>query len=578
MFGGGGTQKGLMSIVYGGIVFAIAMVFIVQFRPGSGQETASLTQQCAVTVRDRCVEPKEFLASLGLAAPRGADENRLRAMGIRRQLADGVVERTLLVQDAKRLNITVSEDEINAELVKGRFRVSLPQARRDLAFYLRLQDEGAEGVRLLDVNNPDTGKFDYKVYSRVVRLTTNRSPSEFKEMQREEIIAERMRKLVASRASVTDAEAFDAFQREKSSAKLEVVRLDRDYFATKYVDVSPKSVEAWAKDHGKDIDESWTARKSSFPAGCVKARHILVQVQSTTVPQGHPREEAQSLIEKARTRLSKGELFPVVAASMSEDSASAEKGGDLGCIAKGKYPQAFDDAVFAQKKPGLIDTVVETNYGFHLVDVELIVSDDAAKAEAQGRMQIAKELMLSFETEKLISETAKRIQEAAQKGTALAQAIDTVLAQLDEERGLSKKKDDKKKDDEEAPPEPGRPYVETTASFSLVDGNPIDGVVQGQNVVEMAFRLTKPGEVGSDLVRLKNGYAVIQLKERKSVTREDFDKERNDYLSRMLYVKQHDLVVSYVEQLRKAAEKEITIAEKWVQEPKRRGGDSDEEE
>ena len=98
MLGGGGTQKGFMSFVYGGIVLAIAMVFIVQFRPGSGRETASLTRQCAVTIRDRCIEPKEFLASLGLAAPRGADDDRLRAMQIRRQVAEGLIERTLLVQ------------------------------------------------------------------------------------------------------------------------------------------------------------------------------------------------------------------------------------------------------------------------------------------------------------------------------------------------------------------------------------------------------------------------------------------------------------------------------------------------
>jgi len=582
MFGGGSAQKGIMSVVYGGIVFAIAMVFVVQFRPGSGQQTASLSKQCAVTVRDRCVTPKEFLASLGLAAPRGADENRLSAMGIRRQVIEGVVERTLLVQDAKRLHLTVSDDEINADLVRGRFRISIPYARRDLAFMLRLTDDG---VRLLDVTNAETKKFDYKVYTRVVRLTTNRSPGEFKEMQREEVIADRMRKLIASRASVTDAEAFDTYKREKSSAKLEVVRLSRDYFATKYIDTSPKAVEAWTKEHEKDVNDSWTARKASFPPGCVQARHILLPIQSATAPQGHPREEAQALVEKARARIAKGETFAAVAAEMSEDPSSAPKGGDLGCFKQGKFPKEFDEAVFSQKKTGLIDTVVETGIGFHLIDVELIVSEDEKKAEAQGRAAIAKELMLAMETEKLIAETGKRIQEAAQKGKTFAQAIDEVLASLDEERGIAKPKKpaaaETKPEGEEpvaAPDEPGRPAVETTASFTMVDNNPIDGVAQGQNVVEMAFKLTKPGEVASDLVRLDNGYAVIRLKERKSVTREDFDKDRDEYLTRMLYVKQHDMVVSYIAQLRDAAQKEINISEKWAQEPKRKNADDDDSE
>ncbi len=579
MFGGGGYQKGFMSIVYGGIVFAIALVFIVQFRPGSGQETASLSQQCAVTVRDRCVTPKEFLASLGLAAPRGADEKALRARKIRRQVAEGLVERTLLVQDAKRLHLTVSDDEINAELVRGRFRVSLPYSvslpyeRLNLATYLRLND----GVRLLDVTNEETDKFDYKVYTRVVRLTTNRSPAEFKDMQREEIIADRVRKLIGSRASVTEAEAFDAFKREKSSAKLEAVRLQKDYFANKYIDTSPKAVEAWAGKHAKDVDESWESRKKSFPAGCAKARHVLIRVQSTTSPQGHPREEAQSLIEKARSRIAEGESFAVVASEMSEDDRSAKKGGDLGCFERGKFPKPFDEAVFAKSKPGLIDGIVETGIGFHLVDVEQILSTDEQEAKEQGRLIVAKELMVAMETEKLVSETGKRIQERAQKGKSFQEAIDIVLGELDEARGLAKKKpaagpgagDD---EGEGAAPldEPGRPIVETTASFTLADGAPLQGVAPGENLVEMAFELEKPGEVASDLVRLENGYAVIRLEDRTAVTRKDFEQERDKYMDRMQFIKRHDMIASYIAELRAAASNSIVVNEKWAQEPKQK--------
>ncbi|PIE05932.1 MAG: hypothetical protein CSA75_02145, partial [Sorangium cellulosum] len=551
----------------------IGLTFVFGFNPGSGKAKGSLSRECAVTVRDQCVSPKEFLASVGLAVPRGADENRLRAMGIRRQVADGLVERLLLVQDAKRLGLTVSDDEINAELVRGRFRVSLPQSRRDLAYYLRLTDEG---VRLLDVTNAETKKFDYKVYTRVVRLTTNRSPSEFKEMQRDEIVADLMRKLIASRASVTDNEAFDTFKREKSSAKLKVVRLGKDYFTNRYIDTSDKAVEVWAKEHQKDIDESWAARKASFPPGCVKARHILLKVQSATDPQGHPREEAQGLLEKARERLEKGEAFAAVATSLSEDELTKNKGGDLGCFQKGKLPEDFEQVVFAQKKVGLIDAVIESKFGFHLVKIESILNEDEKQAEQQGRLAIAKDLMVAMETEKLLSETGKRMQEATSKSKDLAEAIETVLAALDEEHGIKKKKPatnvEANEGDDDEPEEPGRPIVETTASFTPVDSNPFAGVAPGQNVVEMAFKL-KAGDVASDLVRLDNGYAVIQLHERKTVSREDFDKERDEYVARLLYAKQQDLVIGYIAELRKAARKEIIVNEKWAQEPKRKNAD-----
>ena len=584
MLGGGGTQKGLMSIVYGGIVFAIAMVFIVQFRPGSGQQTASLTQQCAANIRDRCVTPKEFLASLGLVAPRGADENRLRAMSIRRQVLEGIVERSLLVQDAKRLNVTISDDEINKELGKGRFRVSLPQTRRELLFYLGITEDG---IRLLDVTNSKTKKFDYEAYKRVVRLTTNRSPAEFKEMQREEIIASRMREIVASRASVSEAEAFETYKREKSSAKIEYVSLHKDYFARKYLDVSPKAVETWTEGHAKEVDEAWTSRKEAYPAGCRKVRHILVQVQSATAPQGHPREEAQSIIEKARARIEKGESFEIVAAEVSEDDTSSKKGGDLGCFKKGRYPGTLDDSVFAQKKPGMLDAMVETPVGFHLVEIVTFIDADEAKAEKQGRMAVAKDLMMAMEVESMVADAAKRIREAASGGKSLQDAIDGTLAALDEKYGVTK--DEKKKDkkpakeagDDDAgdtePEEPGRPSVETSASFTKMDSPPFEGAAPGEDPVRLAFSIEKEGQVASDLVRLEDGYAVVRLKERKAITQEDFGKERDEYMGRMLYAKRNDLLVDYIARLREAAAGEVKISEKWAQEPKKKGGDDDEE-
>ena len=590
MLGGGDTRSGVMTVVYGAIVFAIVMVFIVQFRPGSGRTTASLTQQCAITVGDRCVEPKEFLASLSLAVPRSADSSNMS--DIRRVVAEGIIERILLVEDARRLGITVSDTEIDFELRRGRFRVTIPYTYRHVARYLGLTEPGAEGVRVYqdislrgsgakgasanDKSGDGTG-FNYKEYTRTIRTITNRSPTEFRAMQRDEIIAQRMRELIAARASVTDSEAMESYRSEKNSAILSYVRLDKNYFAAKYVDTSPKSVDAWASSHLEDVEGSWAARKASFPAGCVKVRHILVRAKNDTMPVGHDRDEAQALVEKARERLSKGEPFAIVAAEMSEDYRSAATGGDLGCLTKGNLPptiSALEDAVFAQSKAGLVDTIVDSPYGFHLVDIDTVLSSDEQQAEVQARALVTRELMLANETERLVRESAERIQQAVQSGTDLAEAVESELVRLEEGRGLRKKgaKPDKSEPQQE---DPGRPQVETTASFSPISGPPIDGVDPGVNVVDLAFRLGKPGDVGKDLVRLTNGYAVIQLKDRHLVTSEEFERDRYDYISFMRAAKQHDMVVGYVEQLRKDTKKQITISERWIQDPKRQGQDSD---
>ena len=190
-------QQGVTSAIYGLIIVATVVVFVVQFRPGAQGATGSIRQECVAQVRGRCIDPKEFTAELMLVAPgRMIEASQVKALGIRKYVQDGLLERTLLVQDAERLGITVSEDELDHGAHQGRAHVSLPvEQARMLSYSLRLGDDR---VRLLPVTTPDNKAFDYKVYDRVVRQFSNRSPTEFKAMQREEMVAARMRDSGAS--------------------------------------------------------------------------------------------------------------------------------------------------------------------------------------------------------------------------------------------------------------------------------------------------------------------------------------------------------------------------------------------
>ena len=52
----------------------------------------------------------------------------------------------------------------------------------------------------------------------------------------------------------------------------------------------------------------------------------------------------------------------------SEDPGSARRGGELGMASKSIYVQAFADVAFSLK-PGVISQIVETEYGFHIMEV-----------------------------------------------------------------------------------------------------------------------------------------------------------------------------------------------------------------
>ncbi len=99
------------------------------------------------------------------------------------------------------------------------------------------------------------------------------------------------------------------------------------------------------------------------------AAHILVSYRGseaapTTVTRS--REEARALAEEAHRRVTEGKEDFVAVAGQASDCPSHSDGGNLGEIARGKMPPAFEDAAFSLP-PGGISGVVETEYGFHVI-------------------------------------------------------------------------------------------------------------------------------------------------------------------------------------------------------------------
>ncbi len=110
-------------------------------------------------------------------------------------------------------------------------------------------------------------------------------------------------------------------------------------------------------------------RKGTAREGYVAARHILIEhTGSAGVADSvtRTRKEARELAESLRQRALAGESFEALARQYSSDSSSA-RGGDLGAFSRGTMVKAFEDAVFALPEDGGISEVVETEFGFHVI-------------------------------------------------------------------------------------------------------------------------------------------------------------------------------------------------------------------
>jgi peptidyl-prolyl cis-trans isomerase D len=98
-----------------------------------------------------------------------------------------------------------------------------------------------------------------------------------------------------------------------------------------------------------------------------RASHILIPVakSASAADKSAARAKAESLL--AQLRKNPGD-FAKLAKENSQDPGSAEKGGDLGFFGPGMMVKPFEDAA-AKLKPGEISGVVESDFGYHIIQL-----------------------------------------------------------------------------------------------------------------------------------------------------------------------------------------------------------------
>jgi peptidyl-prolyl cis-trans isomerase D len=575
IFRGGGVSQ----VVVGGIAFSIILVFALEFRAGRNGPTASLKKECAFELKDSCVDPKDYYASFGLIVPRGVDPKAARQLGLHKKVLEGLIERELLVADAERLGISVSENEVENELYSGRAHVSLPVEDGDKLSYqlglCRRSDErpgcepGAETMlRELHVKRTAEEPFDYAVYEREVRILANRGPKEFKEMQQRELVAARMRALIREPVRVSDVEAFAIYQQQRTTAVVRSVALQRDWFAKYVADLSDAAVDKWATENKTQVDSAWESEKANFNPGCVPAREILFEVGPGA--NDDDRAELRKKIDSARERVSKGEAFGAVAREVSEGQ-TAVNGGELGCIGA-SYGVGNEELAKAAAalKPKELSQLIETPRGFHLLEVEPKL--DATNLENFGRRFVARKLYVRFVADEKVKAFGEGLIKRGQAGAKLEDAVDAELAVT---LPAAPKSAADKASAVPALAASDRPKVEISSPFSI-SGNPVPQVTPKEPLAARAFELKNPGDLYQTPIATSDGSVVIQLKEKNLAQRAEFDKNKDAIVGPLTEAKASDALARYVADLRRKAGDKLKIDQRYAEEQKQAGRDDDE--
>lgn len=168
--------------------------------------------------------------------------------------------------------------------------------------------------------------------------------------------------------------------------------------------VSDEEIKRYYEEHRNDQNFQLPER--------VTAAHILIAARPNLIAQqlqqdrsltgetlaAAVREEMEKRRRRAdelRGKAAAGSDFARLARESSDDAGTKVRGGDLGSFTRDSHSRAFDEAAFALK-PGAISSVVQTDFGFHVIKVS--AHDQArtrtlgeAAAEIRNRLFAARE-------------------------------------------------------------------------------------------------------------------------------------------------------------------------------------------
>jgi len=345
------------------------------------------------------------------------DPAMLRSLGLEEQVFEGLVAEKLLVLEARRLGLRVSDAELARSLATA------PDLQLDGRFM------GSEELR------------------RRLNLQ-GVSIAEFEASRRTRLLAEKVEALVAAGVTVSAEEVERAYRQRVEQVKAEYVFVDAARHAgeiavsedeirgrfesrkeeyriperrkVRYALLDREALRAQVTLTDADIEAAYQQRRDEFRvAEQACASHILVKVKEGEAGEGHPEAEARRLAEGILQSLANGADFAELARTKSEDKGSAPGGGDLGCFERGRMLVEFDNAAFGLDK-GQTSELVRTSAGFHIIRL------NDRKEETVRPLNEVKETLrqqlLAQRVRSLAEEKATRIGAALRRGRALEEA------------------------------------------------------------------------------------------------------------------------------------------------------------
>ena len=368
---------------------AIIVVFVISFGPGSfskgGGGCSGAAPAYAARVNGTTIPAIEWerqysqLFNLYRAQMGGAFTAELAAqLGLGEQALSQLVDRELVVQEAKRRGLVVTDDELSHAVQ------TIPAFQQNGAFQADLYEANAK---------QNFG-----------------SPARFEAWYRDQLLYGKMLAALEQTVKVSDAEVKAAWQADADKVAVTFVRFPLAAFSAE-AKPSDAEAKAYADKNADRIKAFYDAHPDRFDQKKkVRVRHILARGDDAT---------ARKKIEDAAARVKKGEDFGKVAQAVSDDAATKAKGGELGFVSEGLFDETFAKAALALE-PGKVSDPVKSASGWHLIQAEEVVPAKKISLD-EARPQIARDILAEEQGRQLAQKRAEAALAAAKSGKKLAE-------------------------------------------------------------------------------------------------------------------------------------------------------------
>lgn len=246
------------------------------------------------------------------------NEKIAKILNLEEAALNSLIERELLLQEAKRKKIRVSDQE----LIKA----------------IKDYREGGKYIFQRE------GKFDRQLYLDLLAWN-NITPHDFEKEIHKEISITNLKNLILEEIEINKKEIKDEYLKRNEEIKIEYLLIK----PAKEIKIEEKEIKKYYQENKENyrIPEK------------IKVRHILIKEE---------RKEALEKIKDLKRRLRKGEDFESLAKEFSQ-CPSKEKGGDLGFFKKGDMVPEFERAALRLKE-GQISRPVKSRFGYHIIKLE----------------------------------------------------------------------------------------------------------------------------------------------------------------------------------------------------------------